>query len=70
LNSTPASSAAASDAGTRRISRSKLPVRPHRAISAEAKMKAPMASAYGTPGRLVINRAAPGVDQAITTGVR
>jgi len=33
-------------------------------------MKAPMASAYGTPGRLVINRAAPGVDQATTTGVR
>ena len=62
--------AAASEAGTLRISRSKLPVRPQSAINSEAKIKAPIASAYGTPGRLLISSAAPGVDQAMTTGVR
>ncbi|VTQ01878.1 Uncharacterised protein [Pseudomonas aeruginosa] len=33
-------------------------------------MKAPIASLYGTPGRLLISSAAPGVDQAITIGTR
>lgn len=33
-------------------------------------MKAPIASPYGTPGRLLISSAAPGVDQAITIGTR
>ncbi len=69
-NSTPASSAEASEEGTWRIRRSKLPVTPHRVIRRAQTMKAPIASLYGTPGRLLISSAAPGVDQAITIGTR
>ncbi len=40
------------------------------AISPEAKMKAPIASAMETPTRLVARSAAPGVDQAVRIGAR
>ena len=39
-------------------------------IKAEHTMKAPMASDNGTPDKLDINRAAPGVDHAVSTGSR
>ena len=70
LNKIPASNAAASDAGIRLTSRSKLPVTPHRVTSMAQVMKAPMASPYDTPPRLVTSSAAPGVDQATVMGVR
>ena len=38
-------------------------------MSEEAR-KAPMISPIGTPGRQAISRAAPGVDQAVSTGLR
>ncbi len=39
-------------------------------ISAAEIMKAPMASDSGRPATLPISMAEPGVDQAVTTGVR
>ena len=53
-----------------RISVSNQPVRPAAVTSSAQTIKAPMASAYGTVGRLAISNAAPGVDQAITIGAR
>ncbi|MNH08663.1 hypothetical protein D3C79_680870 [compost metagenome] len=53
-----------------RISLSNQPLMPHRVISKEEMMKAPMASARLKLPRLVMSRAAPGVDQAVSTGVR
>ncbi|MNF84946.1 hypothetical protein D3C84_673280 [compost metagenome] len=70
LSSTPASMAAARGAGMWRISLSNQPLMPHRVISKEEMMKAPMASARLKLPRLVMSRAAPGVDQAVSTGVR
>lgn len=38
--------------------------------STAASTNAPIASRNGTPAALPINMAAPGVDQAVTTGTR
>ncbi len=69
-SNTPASSAEASARGRRCIRRSNRPVTPHRVINSAEKRKAPMASLMLTPGRLVASRAAPGVDQAVSSGMR
>ena len=61
---------AASDFGMCFISVSTQPVKPHSAIKAEATRKAPMASFIGTPTSAVASSAAPGVDQAVRTGLR
>ena len=50
--------------------RSNQPVAPATKISRPQNMNAPMASAIGTPTRLVASSAAPGVDQAVTMGMR
>ena len=67
-NSTPASIAAASECGISFINRANRPVTPHSRISAFANINTPMVSASVTPCRLVASRAAPGVDQAVSTG--
>ena len=51
------------------ITRSKTPVRPASTISALQKTKAPVASAKPTP-LVAASNAAPGVDQAVSTGCR
>ena len=68
LSNTPASIAAARECGISFIRRANNPVTPHSRMSALAKMKIPMVSASVTPCRLVANSAAPGVDQAVSTG--
>ena len=60
--------AAASEWGISVIRRAKSPVMPQSKISALAKMNTPMVSASVTPCRLVASSAAPGVDQAVSTG--
>ena len=50
------------------ISRANRPVAPQITISALAKIKIPTASARVTPCRPLTNSAAPGVDQAVSTG--
>ena len=69
-SSTPASMPDASDTGMRLIIRSKKPENPHTAISNADSRNAPMASDNGKPAALLINIAAPGVDHAVTTGMR
>ena len=69
-SSTPASMPAASDFGTCFISVSTQPVTPHTVISAEATRNAPTASLIGRPTSAVASSAAPGVDQAVSTGLR
>ena len=54
----------------RSITRAKAPLAPAATISAAQTMKAPMASAIGTPAPAVTSSAAPGVDQAVSTGWR
>ena len=68
--STPASIAAAIPGGMRSITRSKPRVSPASRISSAQNMKAPTASAIGTPASAVTSIAAPGVDHAVTTGAR
>jgi len=68
-SSTPPNIAAASVFGTCFISVSTQPVTPHSVISAEAKRKAPIASLMGRPTSAVPSSAAPGVDQAVSTGL-
>ena len=64
----PASIAAASEWGMIFISRANRPVTPQRTISALAKINTPTASARVTPCRPLTSSAAPGVDQAVSTG--
>ena len=67
-SSTPASMAEASETGMRLIARSNQPEKPATAISTPHNKKAPIASGMATPLALVMSMAAPGVDQAVTTG--
>ena len=69
-SSTPASMPDASDAGMRLIIRSKRPEKPDAAISNADIRNAPIASDSGSPATLPISMAAPGVDHAVTTGMR
>ena len=46
------------------------PEKPASAVSIATSTNAPMASDSGTPAWLAISIAAPGVDQAVTTGMR
>ena len=46
------------------------PVTPHSTMSAELAMKMPIDWEMPTPLRLVASSAAPGVDQAVSTGAR
>jgi hypothetical protein len=69
LASTPASSADAMATGMRSISFSNQPLAPAQTISRPQTMKAPMASGMATPA-LDASSAAPGVDQAVSTGWR
>jgi hypothetical protein len=54
--------------GMRLMIRSNDPEKPAAAISTADTTKAPTASDSGTPAALPISMAAPGVDQAVTTG--
>ena len=67
---TPASSAEAMDSGMRSMMRSNHPVMPLKVMSSAENKNAPMASDMGMPTRVVASKAAPGVDQAVTTGLR
>ncbi len=60
----------AREIGMRRIARSNNPENPATIPKTAATTNAPMASRNGTPAALPINIAAPGVDQAVTTGTR
>ena len=65
---TPANIAAAIDWGKNRIRRSNQPERPIKVSNTEHNRNAPMASAMGTPAKLVTRMAAPGVDHAVSMG--
>ncbi len=69
-SSTPASMPEAIAAGMRSRMRSNHPENPASAISAAHTRNAPIACGIDTPAALVISIAAPGVDQAVTTGMR
>jgi hypothetical protein len=56
--------------GRRPIIFSKQPLKPETVISIAETRKAPIASGIETPAALVISIAAPGVDQAVSTGTR
>ncbi len=60
----------ASEMGMRRIAFSNNPEKPASMPSTAASTNAPTASRNGTPAALPISMAAPGVDQAVTTGTR
>lgn len=68
FSSTPASMAPAISPGIRRTMGSIQPKTPQMMVSRAASMKAPTAWSKGTPARPVTSSAAPGVDQAKTTG--
>jgi hypothetical protein len=68
--STPASKAAARACGMRSMTRANQPVAPARVMSSAHTRKAPTPSAMGTPTPAVASKAAPGVDQAVSTGWR
>ena len=67
--STPASIADASDLGMYFMSRSNQPKNPTINNKLDEKMNTPVASDIDTPLRDVANNAAPGVDQAVSTGL-
>lgn len=69
-SSTPPSRPDANVSGTRRMPRSNTPLKPTMAVSAATSTNAPMASDSGTSALLAISIAAPGVDHAVTTGIR
>ncbi len=69
-SSTSASIAEASETEMRRIIRSKTPENPAAVPSSSATTNAPIASVSGKPPPPLISSAAPGVDQAATTGIR
>ena len=50
------------------MSRSNQPESPTKVSNTEHNKKAPMASAIGTPAKLVTKIAAPGVDHAVSMG--
>ncbi len=56
--------------GMRSIARSNQPEKPASVIRAAETRKAPVASSMVRPTAPVTSRAAPGVDQAVTTGAR
>src|SRR5690606_24235519 len=60
---------AAGGSGTRPSSRSNTPENPATATSTPLSRKPATASSIGTPAALVTSTAAPGVDQAVTTGI-
>ena len=68
-SSTPASMAEASASGMRPSMRSKIPENPAITISNADSAKPAIASSIATPAALVTSTAAPGVDQAVTTGI-
>ena len=71
--STPASSAEVMATGMCRIRRSRAPLAPTMMVSKAASMNAPTACAMVNPSPArpaVASTAAPGVDQAIITGLR
>ena len=61
---------AAMPSGSFDIARSKRPENPAIASSSPHSMNAPIASGIDTPATPVTSIAAPGVDQAVTTGAR
>ena len=65
---TPANIAPAIDCGMSDIRRSNQPETPTKVIKIEHSTKAPVASAKGTPAKLVTKIAAPGVDHAVRIG--
>ena len=69
-SSTPASMPEATGTGMRDIPRSNQPVTPARSMSTALARKAPTMADMGRPAALVASSAAPGVDQAVTTGTR
>ena len=69
-SSTPASMPEASDTGMRRIAFSNTPEKPASAPISAASTKAPIASDSGSAAAPTTSIAAPGVDQAVTTGMR
>ncbi len=69
-SSTPASMPEAIGSGMRSIARSNQPENPVRVTSAAESRKAPVASSIERPAAPVASSAAPGVDHAVTTGVR
>ena len=52
------------------MARSNQPLTPATVMSSAQTMKAPTASAMPTPAPAVTSSAAPGVDQAVSTGWR
>jgi hypothetical protein len=68
--STPASMPEAMATGMRPIARSNQPENPQSVMRPPDTRKAPVASSMDRPAALVTSRAAPGVDQAVTTGTR
>ena len=66
----PANIAAVNARGKRINTRSNQPVTPATIMSKAEKMNAPMASGMETPDNPVVNKAAPGVDQAVKIGMR
>lgn len=68
--STLANMPEAIDMGIQLIKRSNQLLNPNRTINPAETRKAPTASGIGTPAAEVISIAAPGVDQAVTTGIR
>ena len=68
--STPASRADAMATGMRFITRSNKPLKPTAVMSRPHKRKAPMASGIVRPDAPAAITAAPGVDQAVSTGLR
>ena len=67
-SNTPANIPAAKGKGIRCIKRSNTPLKPTAITNKEDTTNAPTTSAMGIPLAAVINIAAPGVDQAVTTG--
>ncbi len=54
----------------RSMTRANQPVAPASVMSSAQTMKAPTACSIGTPAPAVTSSAAPGVDQAVSTGWR
>src|SRR5689334_23262857 len=69
-SSTPASIAEAIEAGMRAARRPSAGTRPRMIINAAATRKMAVAVGQVMPGGVAANNAAPGVDQASTTGMR
>ena len=70
LNRIPANMPELTAMGMRRMMTSRVPVRPMTVMMAALARYAPTACAKGTPGSMVMSRAAPGVDHAVMMGMR